>query len=411
MTPGDGGPAARGQSPIGEPRDATQDVPGTAAILTLAGAVAAVGAGLFVLSPLLPDIAETLGQPVESVVRLPALYSLSLAVAAPTVALGLRGIARSALVRWGLLGFGLAWCLPLLGQSAPWLSAMVALAGACAGVVLPSAYALAADLSCEARRARVVGRVVAGWSVAILVVAPLTAGLAQWTSWPGACAGLGAMAIVLSGLLALVMPGARVGTQAVSAPDTGGAMPLARAIVEVARHRPTRRLLLANLLDMGAFYAIYAFLGARLREANGWGASLTGLTLAAYGVGLGIATFNGPRIDRFGALRSARVCLLILAPWLCGLPWLVGWPVAIAAGIALWGVWQGGFFTALTAAATTQIPALRGVITGLLAGSTYLGVALVVPPAGWLYGLGGLPAVGALSGGACLLAWWALRRW
>ena len=139
---------------------------------------------------------------------------------------------------------------------------------------------------------------------------------------------------------------------------------------------------LANLLDMGAFFSVYAYLGTQLRAANGWGPTLAGLTLACYGIGLALASLNGRLIDRVGTLRSARASLLVLVVVLATLPWLADRPWLMAIGMVAWGLVQGGFFTAITALASDQLPALRGVVTALLSGSTYLGVALYAPAAG-----------------------------
>jgi predicted MFS family arabinose efflux permease len=248
---------------------------------------------------------------------------------------------------------------------------------------------------------------VAGWSVAILGTAPLIAAFAQWLDWRVAFALLGAAswaawAMLRRGLSrqhARAVPGA-----AVPASD------LRASIATVAGHRRTRLLLLANLLDMGAFFSVYAYLGTQLRAANGWGPTLAGLTLACYGIGLALASLNGRLIDRVGALRSARATLLVLVVVLATLPWLADRPWLMAIGMVAWGLVQGGFFTAITALASDQLPALRGVVTALLSGSTYLGVALYAPAAGALYGSQGLWAVGLLSAAGCLLAALALRR-
>lgn len=376
-------------------------------LAALMAAVAVIGAALFALSPLLPDIARDLGVPIAQAGRLPAIYSFSLAISAPVIALMARDWSRARVLSGALLTFGLAWCAPLLLRSHEAMMGVTLLAGASAGAALPAAYALAADVSAPGDRARVMGRTVAGWSVAILGTAPLIAAFAQWLDWRVAFALLGAAswaawAMLRRGLSrqhARAVPGA-----AVPASD------LRASIATVAGHRRTRLLLLANLLDMGAFFSVYAYLGTQLRAANGWGPTLAGLTLACYGIGLALASLNGRLIDRVGALRSARATLLVLVVVLATLPWLADRPWLMAIGMVAWGLVQGGFFTAITALASDQLPALRGVVTALLSGSTYLGVALYAPAAGALYGSQGLWAVGLLSAAGCLLAALALRR-
>jgi MFS family permease len=83
-------------------------------------------------------------------------------------------------------------------------------------------------------------------------------------------------------------------------------------------------------------------------------------------------------------------------------------------GVLGWGCVQGVFFTSITALATEQIPELRGVVTAMLSGSTYLGVTLFSPLAVALYERFGFAAVGAVAGLSCaaacaLLAWPGFR--
>ena len=92
------------------------------------------------------------------------------------------------------------------------------------------------------------------------------------------------------------------------------------------------------------------------------------------------------------------------------LPWLAAVPLAMAAGIVLWGVVQGGFFTAITTLATEQIPELRGVVVALLSASTYLGVSLYTPLSALIYERAGYWAVGLEAACGCLLAAALLSR-
>ena len=137
---------------------------------------------------------------------------------------------------------------------------------------------------------------------------------------------------------------------------------------------------------------------------------MAGLTVATYGVGLAIVTFNGHLIDRWGKRRSATGALLALGAVLSTLPWLASVPLAMAIGIVLWGVVQGGFFTAITTLATEQIPELRGVVVALLSASTYLGVSLYTPLSALVYDRLGYWAVGLEAACGCLVAAALLSR-
>jgi len=374
-------------------------------VLGLTASVATVGATIFAISPLLSDIAASFGIAPARAGRLIGVYGLSMAVMAPTVGLMARRLPRARVIVAGLVLFALVWIAAAWTHRFDALLAFTLLAGAATGTVIPAAYAYAGDLSTFEHRGQVMGRIVSGWSIAILLVVPLMAIASQAIGWQFAFAGLAAAALASAALLAFAprpAPAAAVGEAAQLA--------VGPSLRRVVSHRPTLVVLLVNGIDMGAFYALYAFLGSELRRVNDWGAAPAGFTIAAYGVGLLIVTMNGRVIDRVGKTRSAVLSLAALGLVLACLPWLVGTPLLLVAGVIVWGCVQGAFFTAITSLATEQLPELRGVVTAMLSGSTYLGVTLFSPVAVLLYERIGFAAVGAFSALSCLAAA-ALLAW
>ncbi|MCL4746523.1 MAG: MFS transporter [Burkholderiaceae bacterium] len=370
-------------------------------------AVATVGATLFAMSPLLPDIARAFGVPVSVAGTLPGAYSIALAIFAPVFGLTAQSLPRARVISAGLATFGSAWLIAVFTEDFASLMAFTVLAGAATGAALPSAYAYATDLSAPGDRARVLGRIVSGWSIAVVVVVPAMAVAAQSIDWRWAFGALGACALVLALRLALMPHPGEVGER--RRLDADAIRAIGADLAQVARHARTRRLLAVNALDMGAFYAVYSYLGAELRSANDWDATPSGLMFALYGVGMAIVTFNAGWIDRRGARRVTIGALLTLCAMLAAIPWLTAIPAAMAVLVLGWGCLQGAFFTANTSLASEQIPALRGVVIALLSGSTFLGVALYSPLAALLYDSLGYPAVGLLAAAGCAVAAALLR--
>lgn len=390
----------------GEPPAAAGDIDGYP-LLTRAAmlAVATVGATIFAISPLLPDIARSFAIEPGQAGLLLTVYSIVLALAAPVVGLTAKQLPRSRVIVGGLVVFALAWLGAGQAQSFEVLLALGALAGAATGTVLPAAYALAGDLSSYEQRGRAVGRIVSGWSIAILLVVPTMAFAAQVIDWRSAFAGLALAALGCALAIAL----APRPPQAVPA----GPLVLAALFADlraVLSDRGARLVLAVNLINMGAFYGVYAFLGSELRQANGWDSGLTGLMIAVYGVGLSIVTRNAGWIDRIGKERSGVMALCGLGVLLVILTLLVGMPPLALASLLCWGLLQGTFFTSITALATEQVVRLRGVMTAMLSCSTYVGVTLFTPGTAWLYQHFGFYAVGIACGLACVAAAALLTR-
>ncbi|MBE0529656.1 MAG: MFS transporter, partial [Rhodospirillales bacterium] len=180
----------------GEPPAAAGDIDGYP-LLTRAAmlAVATVGATIFAISPLLPDIAQSFAIEPGQAGMLLTVYSIVLALAAPIVGLTAKQLPRSRVIVGGLVVFALAWLGAGQAQRFEVLLALGALAGAATGTVLPAAYALAGDLSSFEQRGRAVGRIVSGWSIAILLVVPTMAFAAQIIDWRSAFAGLALAAL------------------------------------------------------------------------------------------------------------------------------------------------------------------------------------------------------------------------
>jgi predicted MFS family arabinose efflux permease len=378
--------------------------PYPALVAALMLGVMTVGATVFAFSALLPDIAAGFGVPVARAAIVPAVFGLSLALVAPGVGLAVRRLPRANVIAVGLVVYAAAWVAAVSIRRFEVLLALAAVAGGATGAVLPATYAYAADLAPADQRARVMGRIVTGWSLSILLMVPLMSAVTQFAGWRVAFGLLAACALLVAGALRIV-------PRPPPAPlDADGADGVAASLRRVLTDRPTMLVLAANLLDMGAFYGVLAFAAAEMRRVGGLGASLAGLALAAYGAGLAITSVNAHRIDRWGRKRAGVGALVLLACWLPVLPWLARWPWAMAAGILAWGVVQGAFFTSITTLATDQIPDLRGVVTALLGGSTYLGVSLYTPVSAALYAGPGYWAVGLASAAGCAVAAVLLAR-
>lgn len=372
-------------------------------IEALMASVAIAGCAMLVAAPLFTELSQALAVPLSRFGLLPAFHGAALAVCAPIVGLTAQRQPRTTLMVSGLLIYGGAWLLAASVTSFPVLLFSAVLMGIGSGLVLPPAYALAGDLAATGAGAAATRRVVGGWSIAFLAVMPFSA-LAQWAGWRTAFVTLGLLSIAV----ALVI---------MRAPKPQPLLPAAASetrvwpsLAAVLGHSAARRLLIANMINMGGYFAIYTFLGSELRRANDWGPSAAGVVLSIYGLGLTLISLNAHRVLELGARRAGRTCLLLLAPILIALPLSVSWPWAAMGLIALWAFIQGTVFTSTTVLANEVLPPYRGVIAALQGAGTYLGVMIFTTVAAAVYSTAGFAVVGLACAISTVIASLVLGR-
>lgn len=217
---------ASGFSMIAEEKGTAPDV----RLMLLMFGIAAVGVQALMLSPLLTDIALTLKVGAREVGLASAAYGIGVAVAALLAAprLGAWEKRKALRIAFLVMAMGLAIC----AMSWDWRVLVVgqAVAGLAAGVIIPGTYAFTAEISLPEKRSQALGKVIFGWSVAMVAGVPLAAMLSAWIDWRGiflVVAGLSFLMALVMGLLpratalkpaqstyyraALSVPGAMIG--------------------------------------------------------------------------------------------------------------------------------------------------------------------------------------------------------
>lgn len=379
--------------------DANTELPN----LCLAGlivGVAAIGAEALVMSPMLEDIGKSLNASAETMGITVAVYGFALALAAP--AFGLFG-SHSNRVRTMIIGLilfvaGTLGCALAVGPVS--LMAGRIVCGVAAGAFLPTCYAFVGGVVPYAGRARVMGKVMFGWSLSLVVGVPVGGAIGQFLGWRIAFVSLAVISLLSLGLL---FPFRRFGS-----PVDGGKP------AEQSRHwripRKVWPIFGVTFLNMAGFYLVYTYLGTAIRNAQGVKSAGAAAYVLCYGVGLAVSTLRGHLLDRFGKVRASAIALLLLFPLLAALPWSVENPVALCLSLILWGVFQGTVITGLNTVLTEHAGEAKGLATSLNSSLTYLAVALSATVGGIMMAHSpGFTAVGIAGGIACLLAWITLK--
>ncbi len=326
--------------------------------------IAAVGIQALMLSPLLPDISRALAAgPVEIGIASGA-YGAGVALAALLAAprLGQWPKRQAIQIAFAVIAAGLALCAAAFDWRV--LVAGQFITGLAAGVIIPGTYALTIDLTPDHMRSRAMGRVIFGWSVAMVAGIPLAALISDLIDWRGTFV---AVAVIAAGMIF----GIGLLPRAEAAPASRP-VPYAQALAV----KGIPLALAATFVFMIGFYQTYTFLGDHVRHLHQAGAWLGGLVACSYGLGFGLAVFFDAFIDRVGPARLMALALFILGINYILLPLstLTLW-TAIAYPL-VWGLAQHVGMNTLVSYIGAAPPAERSTIMGLFSFITYVAVGL-----------------------------------
>lgn len=356
----------------------------------LIATVGIVGSQSLTAAPLLPDIAAGLDVTPATVGLALGAYGGATAITALAWApFGDRWRRGDVLA----VGLGILASALLLAASASdplTLGLAQALSGVAAGILLPTCYAAAGDLAPSNARAQLMGRVLLGWSIAVVAGAPLGAVMGDLTGWRSVFLTIAAGAASLA-LIVRRLPDRRANAIGWHATPWRDALSI-----------PTVGLLLGVcLLLMAAFYGAYGFLGVQVRAAHGSGAA-AGLVVLAYGLGFTAAVRLGPLIDRRGPTVMMRLaCVLLAAVYAALAPATESVPVLLVV-MALLGLINHVALNTLVTLLTTAGAGQRGAVMAINSAVTYAGYMLGTAGMGMVFEQLGFTAVAA--GSAVMMA-------
>lgn len=330
--------------------------------------IVAIGIEGLVISPVLSDLARDFGAGAAQAAWAVAVYGLALAVTAPITGLWGGRLPRKMVMSVGLTTFIVAGVLCAASWSFAMLVAARALCGAGAGAFLPSCYAYVGDCTPYEDRGRVMGRVMAGWSLALIAGVPLGSWAGELWGWRATFIGVAALGIVA---ICLVM---RLPTAVPPAAAANAEYSVWQDAMGIWRSS-VPRLLLVNFLDMASFYGVYTFLGVVVRERMGIGSAAFGTLVLCYGLGLLIGTMNARLLDRWGKECTATGTLTLLVLVFVALPPATASATLLASCMLTWGLLQGLTQTAMTTLLTQAGGSARSFATACMSCTTYLAVS------------------------------------
>ena len=270
-------------------------------IIILMIAIAIIGCNSFLISPILNDIATSLSASTTEISRAISAYGGATALSSLFLAPYATKIGLTRTIRFAglLMVFGMI----LSAVSTSWwmLTSAQALAGVAAGLMLPAIYAVTSHIAPQGKESAALGKVITGWSLAMVVGVPLSATITDISNWRCAYALLAVLGLVF------LFCSRKLPMIATDPNKTG--FP-----IKEYRQRPAILMMFViTLLYMTSFYGLYSFIGTFARNSFYDNASLAGLITMAYGLGFGLASIKSHWIDKFSAQASASVIFIIIS--------------------------------------------------------------------------------------------------
>jgi DHA1 family inner membrane transport protein len=272
------------------------------ALVALAVGTFAIGMTEFVITGLLPAVADDLGVTIPTAGLLISGYALSVVIGGPIVTLLVARRPRKpvliALLAFFVVGNALSAIAP---NYATMLTGRI-VAALCHGAFIGVATIVAGDLVGPERRSSAIGAMLSGLTFASVAGVPLGTLLGQHLGWRStfwAMAGLGLLAALATVVFVPAMA------------STGEA----RTQLAAFRNPQVWLALALTALAFGAVYAPFTYIAPLMTDVAGFTAGALPWLLALFGFGLVLGNVVGARAaDRrlMGTIVSASIAMLIV---------------------------------------------------------------------------------------------------
>ncbi len=288
-------------SPSAEPTPPATDTPPTGrmplAVHILGLSVFALGTSEFMLSGLLPPIAEDMGVSIPSAGLLISAFAIGMVVGAPLLAVATLRLPRKTTLVTLITVFGLGQVAGALAPNyAVLFASRIVSALACAGFWAVGA-AVAIAMVPVGARARAMAVMIGGLSIANVLGVPAGAFLGEHLGWRSAFWAVGAAsAIALVGVVTRIPH--------IPPPET---KPRLKREVTIYRDRQVVLSVAVTALAAGGVFCAFSYLAPLLTDVSGLDESWVSAVLALFGIGAVVGTTIGGRVadaHLFGVLLS-----------------------------------------------------------------------------------------------------------
>ena len=304
-----------GSSPSGPSAGSARQV--HLAGLALAVGGFGIGTGEFGTMGLLPDVAGGIGVSIPMAGHVISAYALGVVVGAPVIAVLAARLPRRMLLVVLMTAFAAGNFASALASDYGWLVVLRFLAGLPHGAYFGVASLVAADMAPPGQRARAVGRVMLGLTVATLLGVPLATSFGQTLGWRAAFAAVGAIGGLAALLIWRFVPAFSADANASPLRELGA-----------LRRLQVWLTLGIGAIGSGGMFAVYSYITPMLVDVAGIRESLVPFVLGVFGTGMIIGNVVGSRLadsalmPTIGGVLVWNAIVLSLLVFTAGHAWL-----------------------------------------------------------------------------------------
>jgi DHA1 family inner membrane transport protein len=241
-----------------------------------------IGTGEFAIMGLLPNVAETFSVTTPQAGYVISAYALGVVVGAPVIAVLAAKMARRTLLLMLMLIFAAGNISSAMAPTFESFTLLRFVSGLPHGAYFGVAALVAASMVPVHRRARAVGRVMLGLTVATLLGTPLTTFFGQSLDWQVAFFSVGVLGLLTVALIWFYVPKDRVSEEAGFLRELG------------AFRRPQVWLTLSiAAVGYGGMFAMFSYIASTTTEVAMLPETAVPIMLVLFGVGMNAGNFIG----------------------------------------------------------------------------------------------------------------------
>ncbi|MBY2983265.1 MFS transporter [Rhizobium leguminosarum] len=241
-----------------------------------------IGTGEFAIMGLLPNVAETFSVTTPRAGYVISAYALGVVVGAPVIAVLAAKMARRTLLLMLMLIFAAGNISSAMAPTFESFTLLRFVSGLPHGAYFGVAALVAASMVPVHRRARAVGRVMLGLTVATLLGTPLTTFFGQSLDWQVAFFSVGVLGLLTVALIWFYVPKDRVSAEAGFLRELG------------AFRRPQVWLTLGiAAVGYGGMFAMFSYIASTTTEVAMLPETAVPIMLVLFGVGMNAGNFIG----------------------------------------------------------------------------------------------------------------------